>query len=239
MPGRPAVSQKLSFLAVAAVMLAGSAGPGLLAQQPEDAHQPSPAEQEDAAASPGAPRAAEAQLGADTVPQPGADTVPQPYAGEYLRFLPLSYPRLVRQTRANERFHLFGDRSDASYRDRDPLNGIDDARDSLLLRLGTRFAPILIQNTAAIPLDFKVFMEGQDAFPLHVDTWDIAGASDTLVRTDPIDFLGLEAAQVVGVWQTVQVSRVPLCPCQATNLRASLASRLGAMAWVLSWQASQ
>ncbi len=81
----------------------------------------------------------------------------QPYEGEYIRFVPLSYPRLVSQTEANAFFDLYGDAGDPAYRDVDPLNGIDDSRDLLLTRLGERFAPILIQNTAAIPLDFKVF----------------------------------------------------------------------------------
>ena len=35
-------------------------------------------------------------------------------------------------------------------------------------------------------------------------------------------------------WQTVHVSKAVARPCSATNLRPSLGSRLGAMAWVLS-----
>jgi hypothetical protein len=118
----------------------------------------------------------------------------QPYEGDYLRFVPLSYPRLVKQTEANALFNLYGDPSDPAYQDRNPVNGVADSRDSLLLRLGRRFAPILIQNTAAIPIDFKVFLTGQDSFPLYVDTWNIAGAKDTLIRTETVDFMKLESA---------------------------------------------
>ena len=41
------------------------------------------------------------------------------------------------------------------------------------------------------------------------------------------------------VWHTVQSRNVPICACILTNLMPSFGSRLGAMAWGLSWQAAQ
>ena len=117
----------------------------------------------------------------------------QPYEGEYIRFVPLSYPRLVSRTEANAFFDLYGDAGDSAYRDVDPVNGINDSRDLLLTRLGERFAPVLIQNTAAIPLDFKVFIKEAGSFPLFVDTWDLAGAEAELIRTEMVDFVGMES----------------------------------------------
>ena len=39
---------------------------------------------------------------------------------EYLRYVPLEYPRVSRQTDASARLQLFGDRSDPQYRDEAP-----------------------------------------------------------------------------------------------------------------------
>lgn len=117
----------------------------------------------------------------------GEDGPPQ----DYIRYVPLSYPRLVRQTGASEEFHLYGDPTDSSYVDEHPRNGIDDRRDVLLQDLGDRFAPILVQNTTAFPMDFKRFLiepsadsvnehtPGQELFPLILDTWDVAAPAGT------------------------------------------------------------
>lgn len=111
----------------------------------------------------------------------------EPYRDDYLRFVPLSYPRLVRQTPASVRFHLYGDRSDPGYRDRSPRNGVDDRREVVLRRLARRFAPILIQNTTALPMDWRVFRDSAESFPLVVDTWNVAAGEATLVGADSIE----------------------------------------------------
>ncbi|HUG40157.1 MAG TPA: hypothetical protein VMM12_06725, partial [Longimicrobiales bacterium] len=59
----------------------------------------------------------------------------------YLRHLP-AMPRLVAQTEASARLHLYGDPADLGYRDEAPVDGIDDTRGQHLLRIATRFAPI-------------------------------------------------------------------------------------------------
>ncbi len=80
-----------------------------------------------------------ATLLALAVPRPSvAQEIPR---GEYIRYLPLEYPRLVRQTDANTRLHLFGDPADPMYRDESPRDGIDDHRGEILSRLAVRFAP--------------------------------------------------------------------------------------------------
>ncbi len=62
--------------------------------------------------------------------------------------------KVVSQTLASERLHLFGNRGTSDYRDAD-LNGIDDARAERLLQLATRFAPILRRNNFSAPRDFE------------------------------------------------------------------------------------
>jgi hypothetical protein len=92
----------------------------------------------------------------------------------YLRFVPLEYPRIVAQTTANVEFQLFGDPTDPGYRDVDPVDGIDDAHARRLHDLAVQFAPFLVKNTTMAPMDFKKFMQEPLAFPLYVDTWEIA-----------------------------------------------------------------
>jgi hypothetical protein len=92
---------------------------------------------------------------------------------QYLRSLPLNYPSLVRQTAASVRLNLYGDTADPSFRDVDPKDGIDDARGKWLEALGVRFAPLMVRNSALLPMDFRSFFS-QPSFALHVDTWDLA-----------------------------------------------------------------
>lgn len=106
---------------------------------------------------------------------------------EYLRFVPLSQPRLTEQTDASRRFRLYGDRSAPDYRDVDPRNGVDDARDRRLERIAVRFAPFMVRNTTERPLAFERFMRQGGSFPLHVDTWDLTRGGGTLADTETID----------------------------------------------------
>jgi hypothetical protein len=108
----------------------------------------------------------------------------------YIRFLPLTYPRLVRQTDASQRFALFGDSMAAGYRDADPVDGIDDRRHGMLHALARRFAPHMVQNTFSVPMNFKEFTNGRAAFPMYVDTWEMAGGGE-LVRRETVDFTTL------------------------------------------------
>ena len=106
-----------------------------------------------------------------------------------INFIPLSYPRMVAQTDANQRLHLFGDPSDPGYRDVAPRDGIDDRRAAALMSLAERFGPILVQNTSDAPMDFRRFMEFTETWLLHVDTWNLVGDHKTLLRSDVIDLL--------------------------------------------------
>ena len=107
---------------------------------------------------------------------------------EYLRLVPLGRPRLVQQTPASERLHLYGDRSDPAYRDVDPADGIDDRRHAVLLDLAVRFAPYLVQNTSEFPTNFDAYVENADAFPLTIDTWDVTAGAPRLIRSTALDF---------------------------------------------------
>lgn len=109
----------------------------------------------------------------------------------YLRFVPLNYPRIIGQTAANAAFHLYGNPDDPNYKDANPVDGIDDARHQRLLELAVKFAPYLVRNTTSVQMDFKKFMEGRKAFPLHIDTWEISRAGGELIKTETIDFVSL------------------------------------------------
>ncbi len=111
---------------------------------------------------------------------------------QYLKYIPLTYPRIVRQTEASARFHLYGDPADASYRDVAPKDGVDDARAKWLQAVADRFAPIMVRNTPQFPMDFRTFYK-TDSFPLFVERWDIARARFSLVDSDRIDLAKLGA----------------------------------------------
>ena len=120
---------------------------------------------------------------------------------EYLRYVPLEDPRIIRQTDASARLHLYGDRASPGYVDVDPTDGMDDRRAEVLHELGVRFAPFMVQNTESIPMDFKLFGRG-NPFPLHIDMWNTAMGLD-LVQLESIDWLNVAAD-----------------PCTADNPRA-------------------
>jgi hypothetical protein len=111
---------------------------------------------------------------------------------EYLEYLPLEYPRIIEQTNASVELKLYGDESDPNYRDVDPIDGIDDRRHDILMKLAVRFAPFLIQNTLTAPVDFKVYMNRNASFPLYIETWNIAKAEPELLSSDSIDFATLD-----------------------------------------------
>jgi hypothetical protein len=104
-------------------------------------------------------------------------------------FIPLSYPRIVAQTEANARLHLFGNADAPGYRDIAPRDGVDDRRAERLLSLAERFGPILVQNTSDAPMDFRRFMEFTDTWILNVDTWNLVGDRKALQRSDTINLL--------------------------------------------------
>jgi len=45
---------------------------------------------------------------------------------DYITYMPLTYPKIKKQTDASEKLHLYGNRSASSYRDINPVDGIDD-----------------------------------------------------------------------------------------------------------------
>jgi hypothetical protein len=106
----------------------------------------------------------------------------------YIRFLPIQYPRIIKQTPASARFKLFGDNTSSNYKDTSPADGIDDNRHKRLMDLSLQFSPIMIQNTFAVPMDFKKFMNLQSSFPLIVDTWDISKENAELKNTETINW---------------------------------------------------
>jgi len=106
---------------------------------------------------------------------------------EYLRFVPLEVPRIIRQTPASERLHLYGDFEAPDYVDVDPLDGVDDRRHRVLKELAVRFAPFLVQNSEAIPMDHTQ-VRGGHPYPLNVDTWNTAMGLD-LIRQETVDWM--------------------------------------------------
>jgi hypothetical protein len=140
------------------------------------------------------PRAWGTCLGLVLAPLARADAAQEIPKSEYLQYEPLAPPRIVGQTRASELLHLFGDPTSPAYSDRSPRDGIDDRRHELLLALAVRFAPYMVKNTTNLPMDFRRFMTGRAAFPLYIDTWDVAAARERLLRTDMVDFGALAHA---------------------------------------------
>lgn len=111
---------------------------------------------------------------------------------EYFRYLPLTYPRIVRQTAPDSAFDLYGAPVGAPYRDASPLDGIDDRRGALLEALGVRFSPFMIRNTGNVPLDMQKAQVISGATLLTIDRWDIY-ASARLLGTETVDFATLGA----------------------------------------------
>ncbi len=108
---------------------------------------------------------------------------------DYITYLPLTYPRIKIQTPASRDLHLFGNVSDPSYRDENPVDGIDDRRLEILKNIAVRFAPYMIQNTSDIPMDFKLFMADKKSFSLFIDTWDLSPQRPELIREQSINMV--------------------------------------------------
>ena len=107
---------------------------------------------------------------------------------EYLRYIPLKYPTIVRQTEASDEMDLFGDTTDPEYQDTDPVDGIDDHRHGVLLDLAVRFAPYLVLNSTMIPMDFRLFMKREETFLLFVDTWNVSRNPPEVVSSETINW---------------------------------------------------
>ena len=114
----------------------------------------------------------------------GAATIPRE---DYIKYLELSYPRIIQQTQASRYFALFGDKDSPEFIDVDPVDGIDDARLKLLNRLGVKFAPYMILNTILVPMDLRKFINEQ-YHPLNVDTWDISLDKSKIIDMQTISF---------------------------------------------------
>ena len=97
----------------------------------------------------------------------------------YFDYLPPA-PRIVSQTSASARLHLFGDTRDSSFRDAAPTDGIDDRRAARLLAIAERFSPILRRNNFSVPRDLDGTMGL--VHTLSVDSW----RRGRLVRSDSI-----------------------------------------------------
>jgi len=110
---------------------------------------------------------------------------------KYLNYMPLEYRRIVRQTDASAAFQLYGNPDAADFRDEDPRDGVDDTRGRLFHQLGIRFAPYLVKNTTASPMDFKKFMDQSSSFLLHVDRWNIGVRPPDLDGQETIDWANL------------------------------------------------
>jgi hypothetical protein len=108
---------------------------------------------------------------------------------EYIKYLPITYPKIMSQTEANKTFALYGDKNDPAYQDIDPVDGIDDRRFRVLENIAVRFAPYLVQNTSDAPMDFKHFAKNPHGLPLYEDTWDLAQETPRLVRSNSVDIL--------------------------------------------------
>ncbi|MEZ4412042.1 MAG: hypothetical protein R2910_03545 [Gemmatimonadales bacterium] len=109
---------------------------------------------------------------------------------EYFQYVPLTYPRIVRQTIADSIFQLYGPAAGNGFMDVAPRDGVDDTRGELLHALGVRFAPFMIRNTGNVPLDMQKAQEISGSTILTVDRWDIHAAA-RLVGTETVNFASL------------------------------------------------
>jgi hypothetical protein len=107
---------------------------------------------------------------------------------EYIKYLPITYPKIMSQTEANKTFYLYGNKTDPNYQDVDPVDGIDDQRCRVLENIAVRFAPYLVQNTTDAPMDFKYFAEKPHSLPLNTDTWDISQEIPRLNQSYSVNF---------------------------------------------------
>jgi len=105
---------------------------------------------------------------------------------EYLAYVPLEVPTVFRQTPASGSLHLYGNRAAADYVDANS-DGIDDRRAEVLQSLAVRFAPLLVMNSTAVPMDLRKVTAEEGAFPLTIDTWSLDTPKGRLTRTESFD----------------------------------------------------
>lgn len=117
---------------------------------------------------------------------------------EYLRFVPLEVPRVIRATPTSERLHLYGNPADPAYTDENPVDGMDDGRFAVLKELSIRFAPFLVQNTWGVPMDLKMFRDDGVAGRLHVDTWNLMTRPKSLTSTEEVPFFPIAPVPCTG-----------------------------------------
>jgi hypothetical protein len=120
----------------------------------------------------------------------GAQEIPR---DRYIRYMPLAYPSLVRESPATVSFALFGDAASADYVDVAPRDGIDDRRAEWLKAIAVRFAPYMVRNSIMFPMDWKRFISLRSSFPLFIDRWETSRYPPELARTDQVDFAALGA----------------------------------------------
>jgi len=111
---------------------------------------------------------------------------------EYIRQMPKGLAKPVPATAANIELELWGDPSDASFRDVAPRDGIDDRRGEILLALGERFAPMLVHNTEQPPVDPYVYIENRQDFALSVDYWRAGSEEPELDGTLEVNLAALD-----------------------------------------------
>jgi len=141
----------------------------------------------------------------------------------YFQYVPLSYPRIVRQTDADSIFALYGDKAGRGYSDDGPKDGIDDPRRRLLDSLAVRFAPFMIKNTGNVPMDMQKTQQISGATVLTIDRWDIH-AAPRLLGSATVDFGKLASqpcpaeALSPNALQQLLRAETPLEDCRALQL---------------------
>ncbi len=117
---------------------------------------------------------------------------------EYLRFVPLEVPRVIRQAPSSGLFALYGDPLDPGYRDEAPLDGMDDRRHALFQELSVRFAPFMVQNTWAVPMDMKGFRDDGVAMRLNIDSWNLMTRPKRISESEEIAFFPITSVACEG-----------------------------------------
>ena len=128
-------------------------------------------------------------------PRATAQAIPKP---DYVTYLPRDLVLPVEGTVGNRRFALYGDPAAPGYRDEDPKNGIDDARERWLRALAVRFAPWMVRNSVDFPMDVRRFFEGGESATLFIDALDLSRARPRLLDTETLDFSRLAGSSCPG-----------------------------------------
>jgi hypothetical protein len=143
---------------------------------------------------------------------------------EYIRFVPLEVPRVIRATPTSERLHLYGNPDDPDYRDVSPLDGMDDRRFEILEDLSIRFAPFLVQNTWGAPMDINMFRDDGMAMRLNVDTWNLMTRPKSLSSTEEVPFFPVAPVPCTGPvdidmdLSAIEIGRLRNADCRVQQL---------------------